>query len=128
MSKIAKYKISSGAIAADGSASAYSIPIRGRILAVGVDYPAHNCTVDLDTNGEASAQKILDLAAANTDATYYPRVAVHDKTGAAIDLSDAEGGNTAMYEPFLVYGRVKLTIASGTAGESVSIYLMVEEK
>jgi len=124
---IRKYKISSGSIAADGSASAYSTPIRGKILAVGVNYPAHTCTVDLDTDGEASAQKIIDLAAANTDATYYPRVAVHDNTGSAIDLSDTEGGNTAQYEPFVVYGRVKLTIASGTEDESVSVYIMVEE-
>lgn len=127
MSRITKYKISSGAIIAAGTASAYSIPIRGKILAVGVDYPAHTCTVDLDSDGEASAQKILDLAAASTDATYYPRTPVHDYTGATVDLSDTEGGNTAQYEPFVVYGRVKLSIAAGTAGESVSVYITVEE-
>ena len=124
MPKITKYKISSGAIAADGSASAYSIPIRGRILAVGVDYPAHTCTVDLDSDGEASAQKILDLAAASTDATYYPRTPVCTYNGAETVLTYTA---LKVHEPFLVYGRVKLSIASGTAGESVSVYLMVEE-
>ena len=128
MSKIRKYKISSGAISAAGTASSYSVPIRGKILAVGVNYPTHTCTVDLDSDGEATAQKILDLSAANTDIIYYPRVAVHDNTGSAIDLSDTEGGNTAQYEPFVVYGRVKLSIASGTEGESVTVYLMVEEE
>ena len=125
MSNIRKYKISSGAIAADGSASAYSVAIRGRILAVGVDYPTNTCTVDLDSDGEASAQKILDLAAANTDATYYPRTPVCIYTGA-----ETVFWYTALkvYEPFVVYGRVKLTIASGTAGESVSVYLVVEEE
>ena len=124
MTRITKYKISSGSIAADGTASAYSIPIRGRILAVGIDYPAHTCTVDLDSDGEASAQKILDLAAANTDKTYYPRTPVCIYSGGETVL-----WYTALkvHEPFVIYGRVKLSIASGTAGESVTVYLMVEE-
>lgn len=124
MSNIRKYKISSGTIAADGTASAYSTPIRGKILAVGVDYPAGTCTVDLDSDGEASAQKILDLSAANTDKTYYPRVAVQDITGTAVTYD----GTNEIYEPFVVYGRVKLSVASGTAGQSVSVYLVVEEE
>ena len=124
MSTITKYKISSGTIAADGTASAYSIPIRGRILAVGIDYPTNTCTVDLDSDGEASAQKILDLAAANTDKTYYPRTPVHTYTGAETVLWFTA---LKVHEPFVIYGRVKLSIASGTAGESVTVYLMVEE-
>lgn len=124
MSNIRKYKISSGTIAADGTASAYSTPIRGKILAVGVDYPAHTCTVDLDSDGEASAQKILDLSAASTDKTYYPRKAVEDNTGTAVTYD----GTNEIYEPYVVYGRVKLSVASGTAGESVSVYLVVEEE
>jgi len=124
MSNIRKYKISSGSIAADGSASAYSSTIRGRILAVGVDYPEHTCTVGLDTDGEASAQKILDLSAANTDATYYPRTPVCTYAGEETILYST--GNKVC-EPFVVYGRIKLTIASGTAGESVSVYIVVEE-
>lgn len=125
MSHIRKYKISSGAIAAAGTATAYSVPIRGKILAVGVDYPANTCTVDLDSDGEASAQKILDLAAANTDATYYPRVPVCVNTGAETILYST--GNKVC-EPYVVYGRIKLSIASGTATQSVSVYLVVEEE
>lgn len=127
MSKITKYKISATIADGDTGATAYSIPIRGRILAVGVDYPTNTCEVDLDSDGEASAQKILDLATATTDATYYPRTPVHDYAGAAVDLSDDHGGDVAMYECFVVYGRVLLTVAAGTAGDTVSVYLMVEE-
>lgn len=123
MTNIRKYKISSSTIAADGSASAYSSPIRGRILAVGVDYPAHSCTVDLDTDGEASAQKILDLGAATTDKTFYPRVQVEDNTGTGVNYASGY----PIYEPYVVYGRIKLTVASGTAGEKVSVYIVVEE-
>jgi len=127
MSNIRKYKVSATIATGETTASAYSSPIRGRILAVGIDYPSNTCTVDLDSDGEASAQKILDLAAANTDVTYYPRTPVHTYDGSAVDLSDAEGGNTAQYEPFVIYGRVKLSVASGTAGDTVSVYLVVEE-
>ena len=127
MTRITKYKISATIAAGETTASAYSIPIRGKVLAVGVNYDTNTCTVDLDSDGEASAQKVLDLAAANTDVTIYPRTPVQDYTGANVDLSDAEGGNTAQYEPFLVYGRVKLSLASGTATETVTVYLMVEE-
>jgi len=127
MSRITKYKISATIPAGETGATAYSIPIRGRILAVGVDYPTNTCEVDLDTDGEASAQKILDLATATTDATYYPRTKMHDYVGADLDLSDTEGGNTAQYEPFVVYGRILLTVANGTAEDTVSVYLMVEE-
>ena len=124
MSKITKYKISATIAAGATTASAYSVPIRGRVMAVGVDYPANNCTVDLDSDGEASDQKILDLAAANTDKTYYPRTPVSIYTGAETVLSYTA---LKVYEPFVVYGRVKLSVAAGTAGDSVSVYLMVEE-
>ena len=127
MTSIREYKIASGAIDASGDAVAYSSTIRGRILKVGVNYDTNTCTVDLDSQGETNDQKIMDLAAANTDATYYPRVAQHDNTGAALDLSDAEGGNVAKYGYFTVYGRIKLTIAAGTEDEEVSVTITVEE-
>ena len=123
MVNIRKYKVSSGTIDASGDASAYSVAIRGRILAVGINYPAHACTVDLDSDGEPSAQKIIELASASTDATYYPRRPSQDITGADVTFD----GTHEIYEPFVVYGRVKLTIASGTAGESVSVSIIVEE-
>lgn len=125
MTKIRKYKISATIPAGETGITAYSVPIRGRILAVGVNYPAHVCTVDLDSAGEASAQKILDLASANTDKTYYPRTPVCTYTGAETVLTYTD---LKVYEPFLVYGRVLLTVAIGTATETVSIYLMVEEE
>ena len=124
MSNITKYKISATIAAGETTASAYSIPIRGRVLAVGVDYDTNTCTVDLDSDGEASAQKILDLSAANTDATIYPRTYAQDETGTDLLYKAGEG---KIPTEFVVYGRVKLSLASGTAGETVTVYLMVEE-
>ena len=128
MGAIRQYKIASGAIDASGDAVAYSIPVRGKILKIGVNYPTNTCTVDLDSQGEVTDQKIIDLSAANTDATYYPMIALHGNTGSALDLSDTEGGDVAMYGHFAVYGRIKLTIASGTADEEVSVTIVVEEE
>ena len=123
MSKIMKYKISATIPAGETTAESYSVPIRGRIIAVGVDYPANTCTVDLDSDGEANAQKILDLAAANTDVTVYPRTPVQDVANADVEYAAA----FPIYEPFCVYGRIKLSLAAGTAGQTVTTYIMVEE-
>ena len=124
-SKIQRMRINSGAIAAGGGATAYSTPISGKILAVHVNYPTNTCTVDIDSD-ELKAQKILDLAAANTDAVYYPRTQHDDYTGSALDLSDGEGGDTAVYGEFVVHGRLLLTIASGTADETVTVDVIYE--
>jgi hypothetical protein len=120
---IRKYTITSGAIAADGTASAYSPVIRGKLLAVSINYPAATCTVDLDEQDTANNQKLLDLAAANTDLTVYPRKAVQDNTGANVTYD----GTNEIYEHFIVFGRIKLSIASGTATQVVVVDLIVEE-
>lgn len=123
MTRITKYNVSATIAAGATTASAYSIPIRGKILAVGINYPANNCTVDLDSDGEAAAQKIVDLAAAKTDRVIYPRVASQDITGTDVTFD----GTNEIYEPFIVYGRVKLSLASGTALDTVTVNLIVEE-
>lgn len=118
-----KYRISSGAIAVDGTASAYSEVIRGKLLSVHINYPAATCTVDLDEQDTVQNQKLLDLAAANTDVTVYPRKAVHDYTGTEVTFD----GTNEIYEPFIVFGRIKLSIESGTAAQEVTVDLIVEE-
>lgn len=127
MSKIRTYRWTATIPTGGTGATAYSNVIRGKILKVGVDYNTAACTVDLDSADEATAQKILDLASGNTDATYYPRTPLHTYDGTAIDLSDTEGGDIAMYGEFVVNGRLLLTLASGTAGHSVTVHVTVEE-
>jgi len=125
---IRKYRILSGAIDSSGDASVTTAhAIYGKVIAVGVNYPAATCEVDLDTVGDATAQKIVNLAAANTDVVIYPRVALEDVTGTALDPSDAQGGDTALYGEFAVAGPITLTIASGTEGQSVIVDILVEE-
>ena len=100
--------------------------VRGKIHAVAINYPTNTSTVDLDTVGGAKTQKILDLAAANTDVVVYPEVSLQDNTGSDIDLSDAQGGDTAKYDKYVVCSQLVLSLASATAGESVSIEILVE--
>jgi len=127
MSRIRTYRWTATIPAGGTGATAYSPVIRGKILKVGVDYKTAACTVDIDSADEATAQKILDLASASTDKTYYPRTQLHKYDGTAIDLSDTEGGDIAMYGEFVVNGRLLLTLASGTAGHSVTVHVTVEE-
>jgi len=122
---IRQYRIESGALDGTGTATAYSPLINGKILSVEVNYPSNACTVDIDSQ-EGVSQKILDLASASTDAVVYPRVALEDNTGTALDLSDTEGGDTAVYGHFIVHGRLKLTIASGTQNDEVVVFVNVE--
>ena len=123
MKNIRNFRWTATIPAGDTGATAYSPPIRGKILKVGVNYNTAACTVDLDTDGEPSAQKVLDLASGSTDATYYPRKAVEDITGTAVTYD----GTNEIYEPFVVYGRLLLTLASGTATHSVTVHVTVEE-
>jgi len=112
-----------GTIGAAGTATDYSSPISGRILAVQVDYPAATCTVDIDTDGELSSQKIVDLAAANTDATFYPRAFAQKIDGTTLLYTTGE----EVPVEFVVNGRLKLSIASGTAIQTVTVDVLYEE-
>ena len=74
-------------VGADGAAlgEVESQPITGFVESVQVDHhgtPA--TTVVAITEVDGMARNILVLAAGNTDGLYYPRVAVHDTTGAPI--------------------------------------------
>lgn len=123
----------------------FSKPIRGKILSVRVKYTnsAPASTSDRDTNLfemnpsapttiAKAIQEILNiggLGAAPDDDNdvYYPETNAQDNTGTNIDLSDTEGGNTAKYTPFLVFGRIMLSVTAAAEGDITTAYLMVEE-
>lgn len=126
VAKIQRFRITAIIPAGETGITAYSSTISGKILAVHVNYPTHECTVDLDTAGEIKSQKILDLALATADVVLYPRVALEDNTGAALDLSDEGGGDVSMYGEFVVHGKILLTVAGGTAEEKVVVDIIAE--
>jgi len=120
-----QYRLVTPAIAG-GTATVTSEVIHGEIVSVEINYPANTCTVDLNTL-QLVGQEILNLAAANTDRVVYPRVQLQDTTGANLDLSDLEGGDTKVYGNFVVHGRLKLDLAAGTNGDVVTILVNVRE-
>jgi len=145
MSKINMYKITNTIAAGETTGTTFSVPIRGRILTIKTKYtnttPGSSSDRDvniweMDTADEDDTtdahQEILDigtLGAVPTDdnAIYYPRTKVQDYQGVDVDLSDSEGGNTAKYEPFLVFGRVMLQVTAAAEADITTVYLMVEE-
>lgn len=127
MNKITAYSLT-GTIAADGTITATTNnPIHGFLEAVEINYPAATCTVDLDATSGVKGQKLMDLAASNTDIVIYPRVQLQDNTGTALDLSDAQGGDTKAYGRFPIAGLVTMSVAAGTATQSVTVRFIVEE-
>ena len=109
-----------------GVATGYTGLITGKIIAVQVNYPTNTCEVDLDTYGEQKSQKIMDLAASNTDVTHYPRILLQTNTGANIDTSDTEGGDVKKYGYFYVNGKILVSVASGTDTEVVIVDILYE--
>ena len=96
--------------------------INGLVHSVSVDYHASTpgtTTVDLDEVG-GMGRKLLDLAGANTDITYYPRLLAQGGTGANL---------TGIYDRQAIAGRpIKVTVAASDAlTNAVVVYIVVEE-
>jgi hypothetical protein len=117
----------SGTISSAGAIDVYSDKIiRGKIEAVYVDYPAGTVAVTVQTD-ELVSQKIVELGAANTDKVYYPRVAVQSNAGADLNNSYDNTAVTKLYDNYVVFSRLRLVCASGTAGQVVKVAVVYEE-
>ena len=101
--------------------TADSETINGEILKVAMDVTGASMDINLDSLGEAKAQAILDITG-NTDTTYYPRTPTVDYQGAANSLYAA---TFPVYVPFVVYGKLRLTLASAAAAETVTMTIVV---
>ncbi len=94
--------------------------INGEIIKVSFDVTGNSMDINLDTLGEQKAQAIIDYTG-NTDSTFYPRTPLHDFQGSALDPSSGEGGDNALYGKFVVHGKLRLTLASAAAAETVTM-------
>lgn len=125
---IDRVQFSTGAaVGAAGSATAtgYSAHVRGRVLAVDLDYvdsPPATTDFTLSDEGDPASETILALADANSDVKHYPRRAVQDNGGNDVTFD----GTNEIYEPYMVYGRLEATIAQANAGDSVTVTVWVE--
>ena len=123
---IRQINITATVAAAATTASATSQFFSGKILKIDMNVTGASMDVNLDTIGEQKAQALLNYTG-NTDTTFYPRVALTDNTGSALDPSDAQGGDTALYGEYTVFGRVTLSLASAAAGETVTVGITFED-
>jgi len=97
--------------------TADSSTIHGEILKVSMNVTGNSMDINLDTLGEQSAQAIIDYTG-NTDSTFYPRTPTVDNAGAANSLYAA---TFPVQTPFVVYGKLRLTLASAAPAETVTM-------
>lgn len=97
-------------------------PVRGKILAVEINYPAATVALTLTAAGH-HAQTILSLAAANTDRTFYPRAYAEKTDGTTLLYTTGE----EVPVEFVVDGILTLAATSGTATQIVTARVLVEE-
>ena len=92
--------------------------IGGEILKVSFDVTGNSMDINLDSIGEQVAQAIIDYTG-NTDSVFYPRVASQDNAGTTLKYLSTDTATVGV--PFVVYGTLRLTLASAAAAETVTM-------
>jgi hypothetical protein len=106
------------------TATAYSPDVSGEVLAVDVAYgdsPPATTDVTLQDENDPRAENIVDLANANTDVKIYPRRVTELNDGTDITYD----GTNEVYTPYIVHGRLKLTIAQANNDDYVTATIWV---
>jgi hypothetical protein len=117
---IDRIQFSTGAAAGeDGSATAtgYSVSVAGEVLAVHIDYqdspPAATTDVTMSDEADPASESIVSLTDQATDIKIYPRRVTEKNDGTDILYTTGE----EVYEPYVVHGRLELTIAGANAND-----------
>ena len=108
------------------TATAYSAPVFGKVLAVHVDYvdspPAGTTDFTLSDEDDPASESIVSLANQATDIKIYPRRVTEKNDGTDILYTTGE----EVYEPYVVHGRLEATIAQANNGDSVTVTVWIE--
>ena len=113
---ITQQTITATVAAAGTGATADTSFIGGEILKVAMNVTGDSMDINLDSLGEQKAQAIIDYTG-NTDSVFYPRTPAEDHTGTDVTYD----GTNEIYTPFVVYGTLRLTLASAAAAETVTM-------
>jgi hypothetical protein len=112
--------------AGSATATGYSAPVAGKVLAVHVDYvdspPAGTTDFTLSDEDDPASEAIISLSNTATDIKIYPRRVTEKNDGTDILYTTGE----EVYEPYVVHGRLEATIAQANAGDSVTVTVWVE--
>lgn len=113
----------------DGSASGENTSEAGPhgfLEAVHIDYTTQhaNCDVTL-TEASGAARTLLTKTNTNTDTVFYPRVQVHDTSGAALTLDGTRASTSRIY---LCGNKLTAAVAQGTeVTNGVIVRVLVSE-
>lgn len=118
-----RYKVSI-TTAADGSATAYTPRIAGKIHSVQYVKTDFADGVDFTITAEATGESILAKSDVNASAVFYPRAPTHSQVGAA--LLYAAAGSPVNDKIALASDRVKIVVAQGGNAKSGVIHVLVD--
>jgi hypothetical protein len=122
-----RYKVSV-TTAADGSATAYTPRVAGKIHSVHYVKDGSNGFadgVDLTVTAEATGESILAKSDVNASAVFYPRAPTHSQAGVASLY--AAGGTSVEDKIGLASDRVKIAVASGGDSKVGVFHVLVDE-
>jgi hypothetical protein len=127
---IDRIQFSTGAaVGSAGSATAtgYSPHVTGLVLAVNVAYfdtpPAGTTDFTLSDEGDPASESIISLTDTATDIKIYPRRVTEKNDGTDILYVAGE----EVFEPYVVHGRLKATIAQANAADYCLITVWLEK-
>ena len=110
----------------DATATGYSQPIAGKILAVYVDYQDSppGATTDFTLSGEndPASESIISITNSATDIKIYPRRVLETNDGTDITYD----GTRKVYGEYVVVGRLEATIAEANTGDYVDVSVWFE--
>jgi hypothetical protein len=117
-------------LATDGAgvatATGYSIPVAGKVLAVYVNYqdspPGATTDFTLSDEADPASESIVSLTDQATDIKIYPRRVTEQNDGTDILYTSGE----EVFEPYVVHGRLKATIAQANDNDYVDVTVWIE--
>ncbi|WP_341989764.1 hypothetical protein [Azorhizobium sp. AG788] len=111
--------------AADGSATAYSPRVAGKIHSVQYVKTDYADGVDFTVTCEATGENIWTESNVNASAVRYPRAATHSQAGVAALY--ASGGTAVMDKVAIASDRIKVVIAAGGNAKTGALHILVDE-
>lgn len=111
--------------AGTATATGYSSPVHGEVLAVYVNYqdspPAATTDFTLSDESDPASESIITLVNTATDIKIYPRRVTEQNDGTDILYETGE----EVYEPYVVHGRLEATIAQANADDYCDVTVWV---
>jgi hypothetical protein len=109
--------------AGSASGTGYSNPVSGEVLKAYVDYTGDTNTIDvaLVDESDPAAEEIVTLDDNDTGTVLYPRRVLETNDGTDLTYD----GTRKVYGPYVVHGRLKLTVAQADAGDVVAVTVWI---